>query len=174
MAVRLALLSAQYRAPLNFTLDSLEDAKKNLERVEDLLRKLSAEDGVPDRPEVGEAARGARAEFDEALDDDLNVSRARAAMLGLVSELHRIGLPLSRADAAVVRDAFRRFDDCLGLRLLDPGEEDLEEEVAGAIVRREEARGRRDFAEADRVRDELAARGVVLEDTPQGTIWKRR
>jgi cysteinyl-tRNA synthetase len=174
MAVRLALLSVQYRSPMNLTLDLFSEAAKNLGRVRDLLGKLGPDPAVPDRPEVRAAAAKARAEFDAAVDDDLNVSPARAALLGLVTDVNRAGVPVSPGDAAAVREAVAAMDAVLGLALSDaPREESIEAEVARLIEARAEARRRRDFAEADRIRKDLASRGILLEDTPRGTIWKR-
>jgi cysteinyl-tRNA synthetase len=175
MAVRLALLSAHYRQPMNLTLEAIDDAAKNLTRVHEMLRKIGPDDGVPDRPEVAEAAVRRRREFDEALDDDLNVSPARAALLGLVADLNRIGLPLSGGDAGRVRETLAHLDSVLGLRLLEsPEEETVPEEVERLIEERNAARASRDFATADRIRDDLLARGIELLDTPDGTRWRRK
>lgn len=175
MAIRLALLSVHYRQPINLTMDSIEEAQKNLDRVAELVRKLEPDPAAADRPEVAMAVERAVGEFDAALADDLNTSPARAAMLGLVADVNRAGLPLSTGDAERVRGALLRFDSALGLRLLEtPREESLDEEVGRMIEERNEARRRKDFAVADRIRDDLVARGIVLEDTPEGTIWKKK
>jgi cysteinyl-tRNA synthetase len=174
MALRAALMAAHYRQQINFSLTGIEDAKKNIDRVKELLRKVGPDDAAPDRPEAADAAGKARAEFDAAMDDDLNVPRARAAMLGLVTEINRIGTPLSTADAAAVTDAFRYFDDVLGWKLTEIDDAgDLDAEVEEKIRQRLEARKNKDFAAADRIRDELAAQGIQLIDTPDGTEWRR-
>ncbi|MCU0726515.1 MAG: cysteine--tRNA ligase [Planctomycetes bacterium] len=174
MAVRLALLSVQYRSPMNLTLDLFTEAAKNLARIRDLLGKIGPDAAAPDRPEVVAAAARARADFDAAIDDDLNVSPARAALLGLVTEVNRAGVPLSAGDGAAVRGAIAAMDGVLGLKLAEaPREETLEEEVARLIEARAEARRQRDFAKADRIRRDLAGRGILLEDTSRGTVWKR-
>ena len=173
MAIRLALLSAHYRQPMNLTLEGIDEAKKNLERIRELVRRLEPDDAVADRPEVGEAAARAVREFDAALDDDLNTSVARAEVLGLVTDVNRAGLPLSPADSARVREALKAFDAVLGLKLLDTAPaETLDDEVARLIKERIDARARKDFATADRIRTTLAARGILLDDTPSGTTWK--
>ena len=173
MAIRLALLSAHYRQPMNLTLDGIGEAGKNLERIRELVRRLEPDDTVADRPEIAEAAARAVREFDAALDDDLNASVARAAVLGLVTDVNRAGLPLSPADSARVREALEAFDAVLGLRLLFTAPaETLDDEVARLIEERIDARARRDFATADRIRTALAARGILLDDTPSGTTWK--
>jgi cysteinyl-tRNA synthetase len=174
MSLRAALMAVHYRQQINFSLEGIEDAGKNIERVRELMRKLGPEEGVPDRKEIADAVRLRHEEFDEAIDDDLNVPRARAAMLSLVSDLNRVGLPLSVGDAAVVREAFGAFDDILGWRLTETGEDvSLTQEVEAKIRERNEARARKDFATADRIRDELAARGIQLIDTPDGVEWRK-
>jgi cysteinyl-tRNA synthetase len=175
MAIRSAVLAVQYRQPMNLTMEGIEEAGKNRDRVRELLRKLEAAEAAPDRPELAGAVTRARTDFDDALDDDLNISPARAAMLGLVSEVNRLGPPFSPPDAARIREAFAHFDDILGLRLLEEKEtEPLDEEVARLVRERDEARERRDFAAADRIREDLKARGFLVEDTPDGTVVRRR
>jgi cysteinyl-tRNA synthetase len=174
MAIRSALISVHYRQPMNLTLESIEEAAKNRKRVQELLRKIGGDESVGDRPEVAEVVAAARAEFDASMDDDLNISPARAAVLGLVSDVNRAGLPLSPADADQVRAALTHFDGILGIGLLRIAEEeDLSAEIEALIKARNEARGNRDFAESDRIRDELLGRGILLEDGAGGTTWRR-
>jgi cysteinyl-tRNA synthetase len=174
MAIRGALTSVHYRAPMNFTYAGLEEAQKNIDRVRDLVSRLEAVEEAPDRPEIAEAVDRAIREFDEGLDDDLNVSKARAALHGLVGDVNRIGTALSAADEARVRESLAAMDDVFGLKLLEvPEAGDLDAEIEALIERRNAARAAKDFARSDAIRDELAAKGILLVDTPEGTTWKR-
>jgi len=174
-AIRLLLLSTHYRSPLNFTFAALAQAASELQRFDDLAARLERE-VLPEGEAGAFAGRVAAAlgEFEAALADDLNVSGALGALFRLVRETHAAldRRELTGAGRQAVRDALARAHSVLGL--FERETADLDEEVAALIRQRDEARRQRDFATADRVRDLLAARHVVLEDTPQGTIWKRK
>jgi cysteinyl-tRNA synthetase len=178
-AMRYLFLSVHYRQKLNFTFAALDAAAGALRRLDDFRRRLV------DAPEAGGAAsfaeRCARleADFGAALADDLNLSAALAALFDFVREAN-VAIDTGRlgpGDRARIEQALARLDGVLGV--LDPGAwEDGaplgdESEIEALIAARGEARQRRDWAEADRVRGELERRGVILEDTPQGTRWKR-
>jgi cysteinyl-tRNA synthetase len=179
-ALRYLLLSSHYRKQLNFTWTGMQQADEALTRLTDFLDRLDAVSGGEAHPEIVRAASAARAAFDEALADDLNTSAGLGAVFDLVRTVNTaidqklIGTP----DVPVVRNAFAHFDKVLGVIALRAAE-DLkppipEEEIQAAIDARQAARRGRNFAEADRIRDDMAARGVVFEDTAQGTRWKRK
>ena len=179
-ALRYLLLSIHYRKQLKFSWDSLHQAEEALTRLTDFLARLDAvaADGSHPgiRAQIAEAVTG----FDAALRDDLNTAAALSVIFNLVRALNtaldegRLGLD----DAREVRAAFDRYDRVLGVLALRR-EEDAHPpvdaaEIEALIDARQQARRVRDFAEADRIRDDLAARGIVLEDSPAGTRWKRK
>jgi len=176
-ALRYALTRVHYRQPLNFTWDGMKDATASLERLQALVAHLrqaersgEAGTGAPAGEAEGEkVARAARERFDAALDDDLNASEALAALFDFATEVHR-----HRWNAAGARPllAFLAAANEI-LDVLDLEEEILPEEVERKIAEREAARAARDFKRSDAIRDELRARGVLLEDTPQGVRWRR-
>ena len=180
--IRHHLLSAHYRTELNFTRDGLEASRRAVGRLLDFDRRLRAHPVGMDGPEAGlpEASEEAIAAFRRALDDDLNVSQGLAALFGFVNrcnvrlDAHPV-LPAAERDAALA--ALESMDEVLGLldvggrgRAVDCG---LGEWVEERIEARRRARAGRDWALADAIRDELAAEGIVVEDGPAGTRWKR-
>jgi cysteinyl-tRNA synthetase len=182
-AIRYLFLSVHYRQKLNFTFESLEGAANALRRIDEMRFRLAhtPEKGEPD-PGVAAAVERLPREFGEALADDLNAAAGLAALFVFVKDVNvaieegRIGT----GDRARIEAALLGVDRVLGVvdqaawPAVDAPAEDDSAEIERLIQERNDARQRRDFATADRVRDEIAARGIVLEDTPQGTRWKRR
>jgi cysteinyl-tRNA synthetase len=173
-ALRYALIAVHYRAGLNYTPDSLAAAAAAVDRLDALVAALAAyREDRPDDPSLPEVLAAARAAFDAALDDDLNVSAALAAVFELVREVNRRidGRALSTADASTVRDWLRATDAVLGV-LPDEADE-LAPELRALLDDRVTARAARDWAASDRLRDELAQRGIAVEDTRDGQRWRR-
>ena len=173
-ALRYALIAVHYRAALNYTPDSLAAAAAAVDRLDALLAALAAyrEDG-PDDADLPTALDTAGAAFETALDDDLNVSAALAALFDLVRDLNRRidGRTLSTSDAERAVAWLRRTDTVLGV-LPDPADE-LPHDLRRLIDERAAARAARDWAASDRLRDELAERGIAVEDTRDGQRWRR-
>jgi cysteinyl-tRNA synthetase len=173
-ALRYALLSAHYRAPLDFSDDSLATAGAAVERLSTLLAALDAyRENRQDDPAVGGALAKARAGFEEALDDDLAIAPAVAVVFDLVRHLNRrlSDRSLSTTDAAGAAAQLRDFDRVLAIMEEDPVE--LPSEAASLLEQREEARTARDWTRSDSLRAQLAELGVMVEDTRDGQRWHR-
>jgi cysteinyl-tRNA synthetase len=174
-ALRYALIAVHYRAPLNYSDESLLAATAALDRLEAAIAALAAyrEEGAGD-PELGGVLAAADDAFGEALDDDLNISEALAVVFDLVRDLNRRidARTLSTTDAERALAAIRSFDEVLGV--LPAADEDLDEESRRMLDERATARTNRDWAASDRLRDELAERGIAVEDTRDGQRWRRQ
>lgn len=170
--IRYSLLSSHYRQSHNFTLEGLAAAGGAVQRLLDFRRHVPMADGV------GTAVEGliaeAKQKFEEGMDDDLNISLGLAAIFEFVREVNRLlaERQLSRANAQAVLAAMQDFDRVLGL--LHEEEGTMDAEVEGLVREREQARKRRDFTTADRLRAQVFALGYAIEDTPQGPRLKRR
>jgi cysteinyl-tRNA synthetase len=183
-AIRYLLLSAHYRTQLNFTLEGLKDADRAVGRLYELRRRLGdgpiTDDGTAAASDLEGLADRWRGAFTEALDDDLNVSEALGATFTVVREANLVldaAESVSAAGIAALQAALSDFDSVFGVLCLREREEtagstELGEWVEERIAARAAARARRDFAQADAIRDELLDRGVALEDGASGTRWK--
>ena len=175
-AIRYFLLSVPYNKQLNFTFEALTGAEKTVESLRDFRARLSEAKTEPGlNQELHEAANRALKEFEEGMDDDLNTSIALAAIHNLSREVNT-ALARKRVkeeNKQELLDLLARFDTVLNV-LGNQEREMLDSEVQALIDERQEARHRRDFARADEIRVELAAKGIILEDTKDGVRWKRK
>ena len=175
-AVRYFLLSVPFRKQLNFTFDALQGAEKTVESLRDFRARLEEAKTEPGNNDaVQNATAQALKDFEAGMDDDLNTSVALAA----IHELTRVVNPVLARGHLVADNkreliaAIDKFDSVLNI-FGKPQRELLDEEIQTLIDERQDARHRRDFSRADQIRDELAERGIVLEDTKDGVRWKKK
>ena len=171
-AIRYLLLSSNYRQQLNFTLEGVTAASHSVERLNEFMTKVSL---AMEKGEKGEAsseveklANDVTSQFEKEMDNDLEISNALAAIFEFIKEINKIYL--NKEDAKSVHDIMMKFDTVLGVL---SAEEELEAEFKKLVAEREEARKKKDFKTADKIRYELKEKGIILEDTPDGVIWKK-
>jgi cysteinyl-tRNA synthetase len=174
-SIRLLLLSTHYRSPLNFTFAALSQTTSEIGRLDDLSSRLEREPVADGSNGTFDAAIEEMVGcFGEALADDLNISGALGTLFQSVREAHiamdKGELPTDSRAKLVA--ALGRMDKVLGI--MERPEMVLEERIEELIRQRDHARKRKDFSEADMIRGKLDELGIILEDTPQGTVWKRK
>ncbi len=193
-AVRLFLLSSHYRSPVDYTEQAMAEAEAGLEKIYTLLERMDESVGT-DAADLDKQASGDLwKQFCEAMNDDFNTARALGIVFDALRQINRVMDDWTEAgtgrDAAMLRSAradFRRLGEIIGIGTEVSSEffarrraKALEHEaidealVERLIAQRTEARHQKDWAKADQIRDELAALNIVLEDRPEGTIWKTK
>ena len=172
--IRYMMVSCQYRSPINYSYEVIEQAKNSLERLYtcrdniDFALKNAAEGG-----EVPEFIEKRKQEFIAAMDDDLNTADALAAIFMLVRDINTlIAEGAGKAALEACADMFDQLTGVLGL-VYNRKTEALDSDIEALIEQRTAARKAKDFKTADEIRDKLKAMGIVLEDTPQGVKWTR-
>ncbi len=172
--IRYFLISSQYRSPINYSVDIIEQAKNSLERLYtcrdniDFALKNAEEGG-----EIPEFLEERKAEFITAMEDDLNTADALAAIFVLVRDINStIATGAKKATLEACADMFDQLTGVLGL-VYNRKEEVLDSEIEELIEKRTEARKAKDFKTADEIRDKLKEMGIILEDTLQGVKWSR-
>lgn len=175
--IRYLMVASHYRMPINYSVDIIEQCKAALERLyncRDNLRFLlenAAEGQREGENEAFERMTKYRDQFIEAMDDDLNTADGLAALFGLAREINSsVNGESSKELCQKALDLYMELAGVLGLLYVEK-DNSLDEEIEALIAKRTEARKNRDWATADAIRDELKARHVVLEDTPQGVKW---
>ncbi|MEE1352938.1 MAG: cysteine--tRNA ligase [Acutalibacteraceae bacterium] len=178
--IRFLMISSHYRSPINYSVDSIKQCQAALKRLytcRDSLDFALENADVEDRPVDFERKKqldSHRAEFNEAMDDDLNTADALAAVFELVRDINTLVLD-GKASEGLATFASEEFDELTGVLGLvyNREKEDIDIEIEHKIEERNRARAEKDFATADAIRDELKAQGIILEDTPQGVKWHR-
>jgi cysteinyl-tRNA synthetase len=167
--IRYVLLSAHYRETFNFTLGGLDAGRAALARLDECLAKLTELAGNASAPPEGKLA----GEFILAMDEDLNISKAWATLFEWVREINRqmVAGQLQPPAAAARLAEWRQVDAVFGLGTLGASEAPVE--IVALLEQRQAARKAKDFKQSDALRDELKAKGWVIEDTPKGPKLKR-
>ncbi len=165
-AIRYALISSHYRQNYNFTFDGLKAAQQAIDKIQQCLFLLEevreADSGLSVRKEIQDLADEAIEGFDDALSDDLNISKALAAVFDFVREINKLS-SVGSAEAKVIIEAIEKIDTVLGV--LEKTSVDIPVEITELAEQRKQAKIARDWQKADNIRDELAAKGYIIEDT---------
>jgi cysteinyl-tRNA synthetase len=171
MTIRLFLISARYRDPIDLTPAALAQARSQRERLQEFVARLRSVSS-PGAKGAG-AARDFLRDFEEAMDDDLNTPKAFAVLFSTVKKANTMidEGSLGKDAARQMLESLERANSVIGV--LELGEEALPPELADLIAKRDRARMSRDFAESDRLRQVLLKSGIEVEDTPSGTRWRR-
>ncbi len=176
--IRYLLISSSYRSPINYSIDIIEQCKAALARLYncrdsiDFELKTAPEGGLD--PAIKEKLDSRVEQFNTALDDDLNTADGIAAVFDLVKDINTLvlGKGSAKENLEYAAKIFDMLTDVLGL-VYNRKQEQSDDEIDALIEARTNARKEKNWAEADRIRDELKAMGIIIEDTPQGVKWHR-
>ncbi|MBI5058551.1 cysteine--tRNA ligase [candidate division KSB1 bacterium] len=173
--IRFALMGTHYRQQLNFTVDGLLTARNSLERIDAFLRNLEFATGGGGIDEVTAVLDRCEKQFQDGLDDDFNYAEASAAIFNLVRDVNSLiaSGKVGELEAEAVHKVMRRINsvvDWVYPKQVESGDA----EIDALVLARDEARRSKDWKEADRIRDELAAREIILEDRGGRTVWRRK
>ena len=180
--IRYVLINAHYRTGLNFAFSALDDARKALEKIDRCVENVeraagrSAESAGDAQAAAPDWAQKCLKDFSDAVNDDLNIPRALAALFDLVRHANGAASEMSPAEAHAVIGVFRRMDEVLGVVFFE-NEKEAEEmpgEVKAMLADRAEARKARNWAESDRLRDAIAAAGWLVKDSKDGQTCTRK
>jgi len=173
-AIRFLLLSTHYRQQFNFTFEGLEAAKSAVERLRNLVWRLREANGVGSDSNVVDLVSQVEVDFESAMNDDLNIGVALAALFDFVRDINALldANKIKRQEAETVEKVITSIDDVLGVIGPTTTEETLPKEAEELIREREEARKTKNWKKADEIRLQLKAIGIVVEDTNAGVRWR--
>ncbi len=175
IAIRYLLMSTHYRQQFNFTFEGLESAKGAVDRLRNFVRRLHDTEGNDSNEKVKVLTEKLEACFSGSLDDDLDIGIALASLFDFVREVNNLldTNMVSKVEATLVGGVMMQIDDVLGVIGKVEVEEALPEDIDRLVRKREEARKAKNWKEADEIRAQLKAMGIVLEDTAQGIRWHK-
>ena len=175
--IRYFLISSHYRSPINYNLEIIEQCKSALERLYNCRESLdfsikNAKTDIADDNEILALIDSRKEQFINSMDDDLNTADGIAAVFDFVSDINTkiINKDVSKNVCQKAADMFDELTGVLGL-VYNRKSNDINDDIEKLIEERQQARANKDWATADRIRDELKAQGITLKDTPQGVTW---
>lgn len=177
--IRYFLISSHYRSPINYSIDIIEQCQSALDRLYTCRESLdfaikNAKSDIDDDEEILKLIASAKDEFIKAMDDDLNTADGIAAVFNLVSTINT-EIINKEVSLNVCKKATEMFDELTGVLglLYNRKSNDIDDDIEKLIEQRQTARANKDWATADKIRDELKAKGIILKDTPQGVTWSK-
>jgi cysteinyl-tRNA synthetase len=175
--IRYFLISSHYRSPINYSLEIIEQCKSALDRLYTCRESLdfaikNAKSDIADDEELLKLIESRKEQFINAMDDDLNTADGIAAIFDLVKDINTkiLDKEVSKGVCEAAAALFDELCNVLGI-LYNRKNNDLDSEIEALIEQRQQARKNKDFATADKIRDDLKARGIILKDTPSGVTW---
>jgi cysteinyl-tRNA synthetase len=173
-AIRYLLISTHYRQQVNFTFDGVEAARTTVDRLLNFVYRLLDANGKGYGKELDSLVNNVQKSFEEAMDDDLNISAALASLFDFVREVNNLldDNRLSRDETQEIYKLMLSFDRVLGVIGEIKKGEKLPKEAEELILQREEARKAKDWKKADKIREQLKVMGIMIEDTSQGVRWR--
>lgn len=177
--IRYFLISSHYRSPINYSIDIIEQCQSALDRLYTCRESLdfaikNAKSDIDDDEEILKLIASAKDEFIKAMDDDLNTADGIAAIFNLVSTINT-EIINKEVSLNVCKKAAEMFDELTGVLGLvyNRKSNEIDDDIEKLIEQRQTARANKDWATADKIRDELKAKGIILKDTPQGVTWTK-
>lgn len=177
--IRYFLISSHYRSPINYSIDIIEQCQSALDRLYTCRESLdfaikNAKSDIDDDEEILKLIASAKDEFIKAMDDDLNTADGIAAVFNLVSTINT-EIINKEVSLNVCKKAAEMFDELTGVLglLYNRKSNDIDDDIEKLIEQRQTARANKDWATADKIRDELKAKGIILKDTSQGVTWTK-
>lgn len=177
--IRYFLISSHYRSPINYSIDIIEQCQSALDRLYTCRESLdfaikNAKSDIDDDEKILNLIASSKDEFIKAMDDDLNTADGIAAVFNLVSTINT-EIINKEVSLNVCKKAAEMFDELTGVLglLYNRKSNDIDDDIEKLIEQRQTARANKDWATADKIRDELKAKGIILKDTPQGVTWTK-